>query len=291
LLASPLGGAKARPPGAALLPIFNKADGPLRLLYGRLAAAQLAAAGQPSLLGAAGAGAPWAAEPGSAKAQALGHLAGRVAGEVADAPVLERWGQAATVILAAGAATRLGRPKQIEPVAGEPLLLRALAVAAGVGGPVYVVTGAHRAAVLALLGQLPAGLAAQLAGRLHVIDNPAWDEGQASSLHASIRALPASVEAAIWMPVDQPYLEAGLLARLVAAWRRGADLVAPLAAGELRGAPALFDRSRWPALLQVEGDSGGRAVLRRFAGETATVPVDPATLHDIDSPQDLVAGY
>jgi molybdenum cofactor cytidylyltransferase len=43
LLSSPAGGAKARPLAARLLPILNKADHPLRLLYGRLAAAQLAA--------------------------------------------------------------------------------------------------------------------------------------------------------------------------------------------------------------------------------------------------------
>lgn len=282
LLISPIGGAKAQPPGAALLPIFNKADHPLRLLYGRLAAAHLARAGQPSLLGAVGAGAPWStAEPGGATQTEAG---------AAGAPVLERWGQVAAIILAAGAAVRLGRPKQIELVAGEPLLLRALAVAAGVDGPVYVVTGAHRAAVLALLADLPDGLAARLRGRLHVIDNQDWATGQASSLHASIRALPRAVEAAIWLPVDQPYLEAGLLARLVSAWRRGAGLVAPLAGGEMRGAPALFDRRYWSELLQVTGDSGGRTVLRRFAGDVATVAVDPRTLHDIDTPDDLPTG-
>ena len=124
-------------------------------------------------------------------------------------------------------------------------------------------------------------------GRLHVIHNPHWETGQASSLHASVHALPASVEAAVWMPVDQPYLDAALLRRLAWAWRRGADLAAPVADGELRGAPALFDRRRWPALLQVEGDVGGRAVLRRFAGEIVTVPAAAATLRDIDYPDDL----
>ncbi len=274
-------GAKDLPLEARLLPILNKADHPLRLLYGRLTAARLARWGHPSLLAAAGQG----------------------EGE----PVVERWGTLATVILAAGASTRFGRPKQFEPVAGEPLLLRALRVAAGLPGPVYLVTGAYAEQVLSLLYRLPGsldaallgikaspaerapagGLAAALAGRLHVVHNPHWAQGQASSLHASVRALPAQVEAAIWLPVDQPYLDAALLARLAAAWRRGADLAAPLADGEVRGAPALFDRSRWPALLQVEGDAGGRAVLRRFAHDVVTVPAEAASLRDIDYPDDL----
>ena len=54
LLVHPAGGAKARPPAARLLPIFNKADTPLRLLFGRLAARHLAAQGQTSLLTAVG---------------------------------------------------------------------------------------------------------------------------------------------------------------------------------------------------------------------------------------------
>jgi molybdenum cofactor cytidylyltransferase len=261
LLVSGLGGAKAQPDHARLLPIFNKADHPLRLLYGRLAAAHLAAQGQPALLAAVG-----AAE-----------------GE----PVRERWGQVATVILAAGASTRLGRPKQLEPVGGEPLLLRALAVAASRPEPVYLVTGAYADQVRNLLARLPGSLAEVLAGRLHLIHNPAWAEGQATSLHASIRGLPATVEAAIWLPVDQPFLEPALLARLTAAWRQGADLVAPSVDGELRGAPALFDRRRWPALLAVTGDRGGRAVLQQYAAEVITIPTAAATLRDIDSPQDL----
>jgi molybdenum cofactor cytidylyltransferase len=261
LLVSGAAGAKARPVTARLLPIFNKADHPLRLLYGRLAAAWLAKRGQPALLSAVG----------SAQGE----------------PVCERWGQVATVILAAGAATRMGRPKQVEPVAGVPMLLRSLAVAAGLGGPVFVVTGAHAERVMELLADLPQALAGTLSSRLHPVHNPAWAAGQASSLHTSIRALPGTVEAAIWLPVDQPYLDPSLLAQLAAAWRRGADLAAPTVDGELRGAPALFDRSRWPLLLQIQGDKGGRVVLRQYAAEVATVPVSATQLHDIDTPHDL----
>jgi CTP:molybdopterin cytidylyltransferase MocA len=53
---------------------------------------------------------------------------------------------------------------------------------------------------MALLDQLPGDLAACLEDRLHVIYNPHWAQGQAASLHASVRALPPTVEAAIWLP-------------------------------------------------------------------------------------------
>jgi CTP:molybdopterin cytidylyltransferase MocA len=57
--------------------------------------------------------------------------------------------------------------------------------------------------------------------------------------------------------------------------------------GELRGAPALFDRSLWPELLAVTGDVGGRAVLRAHASEVQRVEAEAAWLRDVDAPEDL----
>ncbi len=254
LLCDPDGGAKGLLPTIRLLPLLNKADSPLRLAYGRLTAALLARAGQPSLLTSVGAGNP--------------------------APVVERWGAVAVIVLAAGGSRRMGRPKQLEPVNGEAMVVRAARVALAVGaGPVAIVTGAEADAVAALLGeQMPA---------VNVIHNPAWESGQATSMQAALRALPASVEAAILMPVDQPYLDELLLRRLVQAWRTGADLVAPAIAGALRGAPALFDRRYWPELMAVTGDVGGRPVLMANRDACAAVLADAAWLRDIDTPDDL----
>ena len=261
LLVHPAGGAKSRPPGARLLPIFNKADTPLRLLYGRLAANHLATGGQAALLTAVGA---------------------------ADGdPVIERWGSLAIVILAAGAGKRFGAPKQLAAVNGRPMLVTALLAAATMPFPIIVVTGAYAAEVEALLGSLPAALQHQLGERLQVLHNPNWASGQASSLHASVRGLPDHVQAGIWMPVDQPYLDPVLLAQLAAAWRQGADLAAPEVNGDLRGAPALFDRRYWGDLLQVEGDAGGRSILRRHAARVRSIHTSEAALRDIDKPQDL----
>jgi molybdenum cofactor cytidylyltransferase len=88
--------------------------------------------------------------------------------------------------------------------------------------------------------------------------------------------------------VDQPYMESLLLQQLAAVWQAGAMLVAPVVEGELRGAPALFDRSLWPELYQVKGDIGGRGVLRSHAGQVQTVAAPAAWLRDVDTPEDLV---
>jgi molybdenum cofactor cytidylyltransferase len=258
LLCAPAGGAKARPPAARFVPLLNKADSPLRLACGRLVAALLARQGQQALLTAAGRSNPHA--------------------------VVERWGPIAVVVLAAGASRRMGRPKQLEIVDGVPMLARAVrtAVAAGLG-PVFVVTGAGHEVLQVLLDPWQ-----QAAGRpVHIVHNPHWEQGQASSMHRGLAAAGADAQAAIFLPVDQPYLDPQLLRQLAAAWRQGADMGAPLAGDQLRGAPAIFDRRHFPALYQVEGDTGGRALLQRAGDNVARIAAPPAWLSDVDRPEDL----
>jgi molybdenum cofactor cytidylyltransferase len=258
LITHPEGGAKHLPVGARLLPVLNKAEGAPRLATARLIASHLAEAGQPSLI------------------TAVGNDAGE--------PVYERWAQVAAIILAAGASSRMGRPKQIELVDGEPMVARALRLAFESGAhELIVVTGAHAASVLDAL----VGWRQVLGDRLRLVHNADWSTGQASSLAVGVRAISLAAECAIFMPVDQPFVEPALLRRLVAAWRSGFDLAAPLVDDALRGAPALFGRGEWPDLLAVRGDVGGRGVLVRQRARTAALPVAAATLRDVDTPADL----
>ena len=192
------GGAKAMPAAASFMPMLNKADSPLRLLYGRLVARTLSAHGQPALL--------------------------TVANATDRAPVVERWGPVAVVVLAAGASRRMGRPKQVEPIDGVPMVVRAARVAGAAGvGPVILVTGAQDAAVLAALAEWSSALP----GPVQVVQNPDWATGQATSMHAALRTLPPTVGAAIFVPVDQPFLNPLLLRQLARAWHGGANLAAP----------------------------------------------------------------
>ncbi len=253
LLLHPNGGAKGLPQAARLLPVFNKAEAPARLAVGRICASVATASGAPTLIAAAG----------------------REDGE----PVLERWGAVAVILLAAGASRRFGAPKQAALVDGEPMARRAARTALASGAQhVVMVTGAHAA----LVQEAVADLADP---RLQLVHNPEWAQGQSTSLRAGLAALPHAVQAVICLPVDQPWVEPALLRRMIALWRSGSDIVAPIADGVLRGAPALFDCSHFGALAAVTGDQGGRVLLARHT--VTTLPVDAATLADVDAPEDL----
>lgn len=256
LLRHPAGGAKGLRPSLHFTPLLNKADTPLHLAYGRLTAALLAEQGISSLV--------------------------TCVGDAAQPPVIERWGQVAVVVLAAGGSRRMGRPKQLEVVNGASLIERAVRTARqGNVGPVVVVTGAEDAAIRAALAGSPEGVA--------FVHNPAWATGQASSVVTALQALPPQVDAAIFLPVDQPLLDPLLLRRLAACWRAGADLAAPAVGDELRGAPALFDRVYWEELLSLQGDVGGRRVLLAHRDRVVTTPALATWLQDIDTEDDLRA--
>ena len=129
----------------------------------------------------------------------------------------ERWGPATAIVLAAGESRRMGQPKQLLRWRGEPLVTRAARSALESGAPeTIVITGAVSEQVEAALEPLrrEAGV------RLRTVFNPAWQDGQAGSVRAAVKALPVACEAALFLPVDQPRLPAALLRRLWQNWQR-----------------------------------------------------------------------
>ena len=139
-------------------------------------------------------------------------------------------------------------------------------------GPVAVVIGAHAQSVAAALHELPVTL----------VPNHAWSEGIFSSIRAALRWAETTSAVAIAIVLgDQPLLSTAHLTAVRDAWLAGADLVASRCDGVL-GAPALFDRSRWSLLAQLEGDEGAARVLRN----EQVVAVDwPAGAFDVDTEQ------
>jgi molybdenum cofactor cytidylyltransferase len=186
------------------------------------------------------------------------------------------------MILAAGESARMGTPKQLLPLDGQPLLVRAVEAAlASPAWPVVVVLGAHAERIRPVLAQLP----------VLVVENPAWPEGMASSLRTGIttlRQFSRALDAALVALCDQPAFSTNTIARLVAAQRAtGRSIVAARYAGR-HGAPALFLREHFAALAALTGEEGARALLN---GDPATVTaVDlPALALDLDTPEDYAS--
>jgi CTP:molybdopterin cytidylyltransferase MocA len=185
----------------------------------------------------------------------------------------------AGVVLAAGAGRRLGRPKALVELGGELLVERAVRVlrAADVD-PVVVVLGAA-AAEVTMRARLDAV----------VVVNDAWETGMASSFIAGLRAADdADARAAVVVLVDQPYVGADVVRRLVDSWRSGATAVVASYGGQPRN-PVLLDRTVWAdAIAAAHDDVGARGWLRASRSAVTVVACDDlGSDTDIDTPADL----
>ena len=184
----------------------------------------------------------------------------------------------AGLLLAAGAGRRMGRPKALVEVAGEPLVVRGIRLLTDGGcAPVLVVVGAAAADVR------PLCVGAQ------VVEAPDWDTGMSASLRAGLRQLAGTgATAAVIALVDQPLVTAAAVQRLRAAHDAGAVAAVACYAGRPRN-PVLLDRSTWVEVgAAAAGDDGARVWLR--AHPEAVTAVDCTDLgqpDDVDTPHDL----
>jgi CTP:molybdopterin cytidylyltransferase MocA len=161
------------------------------------------------------------------------------------------------VVLAAGAATRFGAPKQ------QLLLPHVLGrLSESPVDDVVVVAGAY-----------PLD-----AGSVQVVECPDWERGPGASLRCGLAALGPGVEAAVVCLADGPNLSPHAVRRVLTAWRAGAgSVVAASYAGE-RGHPVLIARPAWEGIPD-EGMKGLPATL---------IPCDDlGTPGDVDSADDI----
>lgn len=185
------------------------------------------------------------------------------------------------VILAAGASSRLGRPKQLLTLDGEPVIhvVARNALRAELG-EVIVVTGGSGADVAAAVRDLP----------VRVVANPDYLLGQSTSLVAGLEVVSADATGVVFLLGDQPEVDATIIDALVAEFMRtGGPIVQPVYRATPSN-PVLFDRSLFGELLAVTGDEGARSVIQRHRSEIVRVPFPERELPgDLDTEADYVA--
>ncbi len=119
-----------------------------------------------------------------------------------------------------------------------------------------------------------------------VVCNEDYTSGQSSSVRAGLRAVHASASAALFLPVDQPFLSTEVLNQLIGAHEEGAARITLPSYRERWGSPVLFDRTLFPELAAITGDEGGRQILEDHREEVQTVALDSEDpLLDIDTPE------
>jgi molybdenum cofactor cytidylyltransferase len=191
------------------------------------------------------------------------------------------------ILLAAGASSRMGEPKQLLRFEGETLLRRAVRVALETQyRPVVVVLGANADALREEIAPTDA----------RIIINQAWAEGMSSSIRSGLLALETEagneIEAVILMLCDQPLIMSDSISRLVDAYRaRRTVLVASeyeVDGEKTRGVPALFSRALFSELAELRGAEGAKRIVTRHEAEAAFIAV-PEAAFDVDTGDDYRA--
>jgi len=182
----------------------------------------------------------------------------------------------ASIILAAGASSRMGRPKMLLPIGEATLLAASVApYLAAAHGRVVVVLGKDARRVRAEAG-LP------LDPRLHVVVNRRWREGMSSSLRRGL-ATCAGADAVLIGLADEPGVTVDRLARIVSAWQPGVVLVIPMVSATRAAHPVLFAQCLWEDLRGLRGDVGARTVVERHQDRAARVTVPPLADLDVEA--------
>jgi molybdenum cofactor cytidylyltransferase len=193
----------------------------------------------------------------------------------------------AAIILAAGGSRRLGQPKQLLLHRGETLLARTLRMTQSVTPSPIVVLGASADEI---------GPTVELSSA-HIVENPQWEQGIATSIQAGLRFIEENESAAtptkgvLILTCDQLNLTQEHLARLMEKFvdESGAQqsrVIAASAYAGVTGTPAIFPRALFPNLHALTGDQGARALLHNAQCQIVSVKLPGGEL-DIDSPEDL----
>jgi len=183
------------------------------------------------------------------------------------------------VILAAGASTRFGSPKQLVRIGGSPVLHQMISNAAFVAGrSVTVVIGAHAREIAPALRQSAAS----------VVVNRDWQEGLASSIRVAVESAPPRCDGLLLLLADQVAVTADDLKHLYAAWKRHPILLAAALYDGAPGLPAIFPRWTYPGLMELRGDRDPRPVIRRNIDQLVRIPMSNASIN-LDTPEDLLS--
>ncbi len=170
----------------------------------------------------------------------------------------------AGLVVAAGASSRLGRPKQLLSLGGKPLPAWVLDAMREAGLGILVLVLGHEAE--AIRGVL------NLEG-VTVVVNTRYAEGMSTSLRVGLGAMGPNVEGVVIAMGDQPFISPSLITGLIAEHHRTEQPIVAADFGDYQGPPIFLGRNVWPLADEIRGDQGARFLLRSRPDWVATTPV------------------
>lgn len=210
---------------------------------------------------------------------------GRPASNRENEPLGPESPRVAGLLLAAGASTRMGAPKQLLPLSGGILLDKSLGEALRSNLDTVVLVLGHRSQEI----QRALGTILEHP-KLQVAENPHHERGMSSSIRAGLRQVESDHDHVMILLADMPHVDAPLINLLL---KRYLDSGEPLGAvwlGGRRSHPVIFSRRLYGELHGLRGDVGARGIFETYKDRVCLVePEEAYDPRDVDTPEDYAA--
>jgi molybdenum cofactor cytidylyltransferase len=168
------------------------------------------------------------------------------------------------ILLAAGESQRMGRPKQLLPFGSSTIL----------GKTIDNLLSSRADEVIVVLGTRAGAMKQVIAGRqVKVVVNPDYRKGMSASLIAGLERVDSKAQWVMVALADQPLIDKDTYNRLIEE-ALGCDMgiILPTYRSK-RGNPVIFSIKYKDELLGLEGDLGGREILRKHPDDILEVAV------------------
>jgi len=183
----------------------------------------------------------------------------------------------AAIILAAGASSRYGSPKQLLEINHQNLVQRACELALNAKcSPVILILGAHAEQIMSK----------GISDQVDIIHHSDWQLGMGSSIATGVKRLNASnpeVDASFILLADQPAITLTTLDSLKAAYQHDHQNIIISEHHGDTGPPALFSQRYFHELESLKGDTGGKHIVQKYA-QSVGRRTTPEAQWDVDEP-------
>ncbi|WP_071189959.1 nucleotidyltransferase family protein [Trichormus sp. NMC-1] len=185
----------------------------------------------------------------------------------------------AMIILAAGASTRMGKPKQLLLYRGQSLIKHTIENAiASVCKPIVVVLGANAENIRSEISE-PA---------IRIVENPDWSLGMSSSIRRGILSIITdykNIDAVVITVCDQPFVSYEIINHLASTYNSTKKPIIACEYADTLGVPVLFSQIFFSKLAILSEDVGAKKLIKTHYHEVFSIPF-PLGAIDIDTPHD-----
>ncbi|MEL7124343.1 MAG: nucleotidyltransferase family protein [Bacteroidota bacterium] len=186
------------------------------------------------------------------------------------------------MVLAAGASTRMGTPKQLLKWNNETLLNRMIRLSiASSFEQTMVILGANRTVIEPSLNP----------GNYEIAINEDWEKGMSASIRVGLSQLLkkySALQVVLIVLVDQPYVDQDLIQQFYQTYTEKKTPVIASAYANTLGVPALFDQSLFPLLLAENQKGGAKRIIQQHKDQLIKINF-PEGANDLDTPESWVA--